>query len=250
MDEGEVDMELIELFYLNKLSSEDLKKFEERYKADSEFAKKVNEQVHIYEAVKEHGNDQLRNELKQKYYSEKPVAPKQTLYIAKYWRLAAVVLVLVAAPLSYYYFNNPATTEELYNNYFEPLPLANIRGSQGQEDEQLKASFRAYDQKDYQKAALLFEEVLVADSISSKNELSLYLSVCYIELNKAQQALPLLDFVSKGNSAYREDALWYTLMAHLQLDDEDQSIETVNELIDNNGKTYISRAEKIKSELE
>ncbi|MCB0736931.1 MAG: tetratricopeptide repeat protein [Bacteroidetes bacterium] len=156
-------------------------------------------------------------------------------------RVAAAILIL-ALP-SYFILSSSNSNAELYQTYFEPYnDMLTTRG-----DEQKNQAMEYYNQKNYAKAAQVFEQV-----IETQNEplLKLYYGISMMQNGHAEKAASYLESQSQNvtDKMVQEPFLWYAGLAYVANKESTKARMQFQKLL-NASPFYKTRAEKILSEL-
>lgn len=243
---NEQDYILFENYLLGDLSETEKSAFEARLKTDSKF----NDSFNTYKELSsflEHkfGNEEastaFQNNLKNisKTYFEKLDAPKKVVRF-KIWKYAVAASVVLLIGITV--FNNfSSPVYEDFANY-NSISLT-VRGEQ---DALLKTAENAFNTKDFAKAEEAFKSLMLIDKDNA--ELQFYRAIANVELNKYETAERLLTSLSKGQSAYKNKAIWYLALSHLKQKDYDASLEILK-TIPEDADDY-NKAQKLIKKLE
>ncbi len=125
------------------------------------------------------------------------------------WIALAASVTLIGAAI---WFFSRTETAPTYQQYAQHTPLSlTVMGN----TEQSKTDAQtAFDQKDYARALAALEQVLASEPENIKAKL--YQGICLLELKRSVEARAVLEPLSAGNSALREDANWYIGLSYLQ----------------------------------
>ena len=220
----EIDYLIIEKYLQKELEADAILNFEKRLKEDVDFAKEVALYIEVnntltsrFSNYKEE-ND-LRNTLEdlgnihinniEKIIPKKEVKVFSLMKYSKY--LVAASLVLFASLI---WMNSDDATLN-YDDYanHDTLELV-VRGNN--EVDFLKAE-KAFNTQKYALAQSELELLLKKDA--TKVELQLYLAICLIEQNKFELADSILTKIVKGNSIYKNKAIWNLGLSKLKQKD-------------------------------
>lgn len=196
--------QLINHYFENTLTAEETIAFDNLMLTDSLFAKEVAFQKQIKKAITLEERSLLKETL-QKYESRKQ--PK-----IKWWYAAASFLVLIG--LSFWYANQEPNYDHLYASYFEVHPnfVEPIVRNGNEENTITTEAFLAYENRDFAKAAQLFENI----SKNNPEEYALfYKAISLMKLNQFEQAALIFSDTS-WSSSYSENATWYLALIKLK----------------------------------
>lgn len=124
------------------------------------------------------------------------------------WIALAASLALVAAAI--WFFSQPGTPT--YEQYAQHPTLSLT--VMGQTEQAKTEAETAFAQGDFERANLALEQVLRDEPDNLKARF--YLGICLLELRKAAEARAIFEPLASGNSALREDAMWYLGLSYLQ----------------------------------
>ena len=161
--------------------------------------------------------------------------------------VAAAVTLLIAA--WYLIFQmNPITNEELFAENF--IPFSNLDNNKRSTNEVLserKQAYTAYDQGDYEQAALLFEKVIT----TSDNQLldMFYLGNAYLAIGNAENAIKNFKAVIKSETGLTTVAKWYLGLCYLKAEQTDLAREMLLE-VQNSGDERSEKATVILRKLD
>ena len=246
----EIDYLIIEKYLQKELETEALLNFEKRLKEDVNFAKEVALYIEVnntltsrFSNYKEENN--LRNTLEdlgaihinniEKVIPEKEVKVFSLMKYSKY--LVAASLVLFA---SLVWMNNDKNSLN-YNDYanHDTLELV-VRGNNN--THLLKAE-KAFNTQNYVLAQSELELLLQEDA--TKVELQLYLAICLVEQNKFELADSILTKIIKGNTIYKNKAIWNLGLSKLKQKDY-PSCKTVLTSLPKSADDYMQAAKILK----
>lgn len=131
--------------------------------------------------------------------------------------VAAGFLLLVGLFLFTGLHRNSKSTERLFARYYSPYPcIMQVRGAANREYFEMKNAMTYYNNKDYHDAAALLTRT-IADSANHPLE-SLYLGVCYIELNDYDKAIQVLEPIAgMPDGITSNQANWYLGLTFLKM---------------------------------
>ena len=208
------DYILFENYLLGDLSKEDGIAFETRLETDTKLKESFNTYKEIYSFLEhkfenEAASTVFQNNLKnisKTYFEKEDTAKKVIRFKPWQYAIAASVALLFGVVL----FNNLSTP--VYGDYanYDAISLT-VRGN---EDALLKTAETAFNAKDFAKAEAAFKSLLVTDK--ENIEIQFYRAVANVELNNFELAEKTLIPISKGQSAYKNKAIWYLALSNLK----------------------------------
>lgn len=162
--------------------------------------------------------------------------------ILKTWHLAAAsfALIVVVGGLWYILSNKPYSTERLVTKYYKPAKsILQYRSLELNSDEALKEAFNYYQQNDYINALKFF------NSLDNQITAKFYSGICYIELEKFDEALESFEFViTDRDNLFVEQAEWYLGLIYLMNDQKTQALEQFGKIAKSDSY-YATQAEEI-----
>lgn len=216
--------ELIDRYIENSLSSAEQLEFDTLLSNDDDFKKEVDLHFNI-KKVAQHEDDIAFRELVTGFETKKP--QQKGLFNAKWLAAASIVLLL---GLSYFFnVNNTVSSNELFNNYFEPYrnviePIE--RGTTEQNEKTM--AFTAYEKGNYDEAVRLFTNLYT----STKEPYYLfYKANALLKLDRAYEALPLLKEHLKTKDSLADKTPWYMALAYLKLEDKANAKRLLQQVI-------------------
>jgi hypothetical protein len=224
----EIDYLEIENYLLGELDNEQLLAFKKRLDNDTDFAKEValyteinttlssrfssyNEENKLRNTLEDLGtihiskpiSNQINNELKKK-------EPK-VFSLKKYSKYMVAASLILFASLLWINMNTNPTYSDFVT--YETIELT-VRGDN---NEHLLKAQKTFNNKDFSKAQKELEILLQEDS--TKVELQLYLAISLIEQNKFDLADSILIKIIKGNTVYKNKAIWNLALSKLKQKD-------------------------------
>lgn len=243
MKPSENDITLVEKYFDAELNAEEMNIFNKRVEEDDNFKALVVREKIIIGAIRNQGlldNLQYLKTIEEKIQgdqSHEATGIKNWYYYAA----AAVVTLLITVT---FLLPSQQSSDELFASYFTTYPNVfepTVRGSNSTTNR--AEAFQAYEQKDYQKAAAGFNDLL-----REKEEpgILLLLGNSNLMLDDAKQAQE--NFVTLINKYDELDlpAKWYLSLSYLKSGDKENARKILREL----GETDISYASKAKELLE
>lgn len=224
---------LIENYFANSLSSEELLKFNELYKKDKVFKENIDFLKNLKLITKKEESENFRTQLKS---FEKEASSKEVNKPKKWFKPLPVIAAMLIITLSISYLLNTSVNEtELFNDYFEPsknVSLPIVR-SENIEDIQNNAMI-AYIENNYEKANLLFED---AYSNNRNSELLFYQGNALLASGKIEEAIQKFKTHLKTTDTLTQRSHWYLALAYLKNKDLKQARQQLEFLL-NSGEIF------------
>jgi hypothetical protein len=214
----EADYLLFEKYGLGELSSEENQYFEKRLKSDKAFL----EAFDLYREVSSHLVTQIGNQNRHEIFVHNlktisdnhfQTQKKETKTIPfKPWIYAVAAIALILITLNISVFNTHPSYADY--NQFDTISLT-VRSTN---NEIYAEAEKAFNNKDYKTALTYFDAILKTDSIHN-TEIKLYKAVALIETNSFAVADELLAQLTRENTVYKNQVLWYAALSKLKQKD-------------------------------
>jgi len=217
--------ELLEKYIQNRLTSEEELKFANLLKSDISFKEEVALHTNLKKVVEKEDDTNFRN-LVENIESREKKPRQKTSYIK--WLAAASIVLLLG--LSYFFnMEQKLSTDTLFAQNFEPYRnvIAPIVRSTEQQDEKAIA-FMAYEKGEYQNAIVLFTKLYTE---TKESYYLFYKANALLKLERANEAVPLLEQHLKTKDTLTEKTNWYLALAYLKLEDKQQARKLLNKVI-------------------
>ncbi len=236
----------IEQFINGELSGKELIDFETRLKSDPKFRAEYELQIEVDDAISQKDIMELRNQLSVILNKQnKPQTKVSRITKGTFYRIAAAITVLavVGSTLIYTQLNQSYSPEDIFTQNYEPYNGFIDRSASGDDqfDEIMVNAFINYENKDYKAALVGFKAILKTDEVNipvnfysgisnleleNFNEASKffkliiehfdnyfveqsnwYLGLCYLKMNKNENAIRKFKEISESDSYYKEKAI-------------------------------------------
>jgi tetratricopeptide (TPR) repeat protein len=235
--------DLIDRYFENSLSPKEQKLFNDLLQNNLEFSDEFLFQKDLKKVIAIKQKEDLKSTLIEiESRSQKNLS---LLLIPKKWMIAASLLIVASIGTwgiqSVYYPSN----EAIYADYFEASrntvqPV--VRGENLNTIEY--RAFVAYESQNYHKAINLF------NSVENPEEayIIFYKGLSYLALNKPEEAINLLEPLSKmnmmegKNSGFNEKARWYLALSYIKINENENAINTLNLVMENPFSNYKKEA--------
>ncbi|MAU70965.1 MAG: hypothetical protein CML04_02630 [Pseudozobellia sp.] len=226
--------ELINRYFENSLTPEELSDLEQLYSSDKEFAEQFDFEKELKLSLKKEERQELKS-LFSELSDENPLSTKESKTIRmRPWLMAASVALLVGISSWLVIFNNGSRNhDELYQDYFAPYENVVHPIERGQQLEDLRTqAFIAYENQDYEKALMLFKEL---HDKSNDTYLNFYEAISLMKLEKHKEAADLFSNYISTNGELKDRAQWYLALCYLRLNETAKSKALLKELITKGG---------------
>ncbi|MFC4095969.1 tetratricopeptide repeat protein [Euzebyella saccharophila] len=227
--------ELINGYFENSLTSEQTQELERLYRTDLDFAQQLDYEKELSKALKSNERNEIRNMFNELKPSKEANGKKKSLVVQlRPWMMAASIALLVGVSSWLLFFNTPnQSPEELYKIHFAPYENVVHPIERGVEIEDLKTrAFSAYENEEFEKALALFKEL---NTKSTDSYLQFYEAIVLMQLEKHDEAIPLLENYIAADGELKERAQWYLSLSYLKTKQFEKSKSLFGEIADQNG---------------
>lgn len=205
---------LIEKYFLGTLKPKEQEEFENLLETDSFFKEQYEFEKSVQKVLKSEQRELLKNKLEQLELLQNSKV-KTSWFKSNGVSIAASIIVIFTLSIFAYIISNRTTTNKLYVSYYEKYPntVAPIIRS-GEESLTLEQmAFKAYETDQDIEAVKLFLEL----KEKQKSEyLNFYLAQCYLNMNKDDEAMDLLEANIKNDTNFASVSKWYLALLFLK----------------------------------
>ncbi|WP_186435531.1 tetratricopeptide repeat protein [Maribacter sp. MAR_2009_72] len=226
---------LLEKYLRDKLTETEWQTFDALLKSDPDFKEEVEFHTGVKRAVTAEEDENFRNilsdfesEYRNTVPKTVPLQPSKRVKLPMKWMVAASVTLL--AGIAYFFSaNQAADPQDLFVANFKPYRNVTHPITRGEETTDAKTkAFLAYSKGDYKEAIPLFDELYASDK---EAYYLFYMANALIQLNRAGEAIPLLQEHLKTQDALTNKSNWYLAMAYLQLRDTKKAGEALKKVL-------------------
>jgi len=226
-------MNLIERYFNEDLSNEELEFFEQEMLRDEKFKIEVTQYEYVFGGLKEARARKLKNNF-QKYedqmHSRRPNYNFSVNTIMRYGAVATVAVIFTIAVFNFSNLEPAIETELVFSEYFRPYPnmIAPVTRSTDVLDSDLKHVMSLYEAKDYDSAIVGFDKLI--DDADLKNEILFYKGVALLAKGEASEARVHFEMMDPINK-FSHQRKWYLSLALVQLNEIADAKQLLNEII-------------------
>ncbi len=231
------NFEKIEAYTEGWMSEPERAAFELELQADAQLKQDYEDWLHADDILKRHiGSrsnitdlEQILNPLTQQYFKTEHPAKAKVVSIRKY-----VVSAIAAAAIFIIYLSLPTGIE----NYNVPnMPQAVVRGSENLSNK----GAQLFNEGKYEEALpLLKEQALSKPEDATAN---FFYAVSLVKTKKYDEALTVLKPLAKGESAYKEDAVFFAALSAYKLNRKPEALGFAEKVSERNA--YYQSSQKI-----
>ncbi len=231
--------DLIDSYFENSLSPKEQNIFNDLLRNNSDFKNEFQFQKDLKKVIAIKQQEDLKSTLVE--IENRSQKKSSFMLIPKKWMIAASLLILASIGTWGIKSNYYPSNEGIYADYFEPSrntvqPV--VRGENLNTIEY--RAFVAYESQNYHKAINLF------NSVKNPEEayIDFYLALSYMAINKPEDAINLLEPLSKinimegKNKGFDEKSKWYLALSYIKINEDQNAANTLNLLIDNPSSSY------------
>ncbi|MEZ4772376.1 MAG: hypothetical protein R3D00_04275 [Bacteroidia bacterium] len=240
-------------YYRNQLSDEEKSQLEQKFQEDENFSETVRSYVRMYKTIQQYGDQQLNEKLtvlgkklSTAQRSDAPVIKEKRFKFPPsynsaffYWTTAAAVLILVLV-FVFTRNNTHLSPDNIYQIYFSPQKIKTYRGDNQSVDIIWKSAALAYGNREFDKAAFLFESIINDSTGQYRSDAWLFLGITRMEQSRFPEAIAAFEHISPG-STMTEDAHWYMALSYLKMNQLRKAKELFTEIAQE--KLSVNRSE-------
>ena len=238
MDTNKGIEEKLDQYLLGQMSEAERTDFTKALDKDPDLVAQFALHQQIVDGVKTYARQDFRKKLKnfQKEWNKKqavkapvvetPAKVKPLYRRVTTWAAAAAALILLLS-VAFWLNQAPLSSGDLYAAYYEPYPslFSNRNVTEGD----LPLANEYYQNKDYEKALGIFDQLLVEQPNDAK--LLLIAGICQLENDQAAAALTYFQKIIDKEDLYLMDqATWYAALSHLKQDQKTKAKALLKQL--------------------
>ena len=237
--------ELINGYFEGSLSQNQLEEVTHLRETDTAFASEFEFQKELQVSLRKEERKDIKD-MFSNLTAENPKSETKVLQLRP-WLAAASIALLISLGTWFFFLNSPdRNTDDLYASNFTPYDNVIHPIERGNQLEDLKTrAFTAYEGQEYDKALKLFKEL---HSKQNDSYIDFYSAMVLMQLNKQEEAIPLLEGYIEGKGDLEDRASWYLALAYLKVEDIANSKEQLKTLVKKNG-FKVEAAKKLLEQL-
>lgn len=226
MGEQENLHDQIERYLRGAMNADELNAFEEELKNNRKLEKEVTLHREIAAAALESDVMEFRELVNAAIseQSEKPIILRQNN--RKYLLIAASISILLLAIWGISTQLIKPSAQQLYSSYYEPYDDLITGRSDRLADEKLSEFMSLYNQRQYQDAIALIQDI----SIAEKPLIQLYVGICFLNTNQFDEAINNFTQVSTNDNLLKKQGLWYLALTHLKNNDSEKAAASLKKI--------------------
>lgn len=245
-----MNLEIIEKYIDDDLDQKELLEFEEILSSNSHLKQDYNLSLAINNSIIEDDVIQLRETLDYMYDNNTVVRRLPNTFIKRkiYYVAASIAIILTLGGIVNKLINPDLTHNEIYDKYYQAYEITGtFRSGNTEVDKVFLSAIQKYEEQDFEKAMVLFEEVL--DIRKNDMALNLYSGITYMEDEKYQNAsISFNHIIDDNNNLFVEHAKWYLALCYVVTEETKKAKVLFNELIKDDS-FYSRDAQKILKDI-
>ena len=187
-------------------------------------------------------HEMLKEEKEKKLKIKPKVFAGRVLLYASGIAASVIIAVLITMNIDRSYSN-----EQLYNMFYEPYESnISFRSSETNVDDELNKAMALYENRQYEEAIVIFENILSQDS--TRMGVNLYSGISHMEIEQYKEANKKFNKVIEHENIYKESAEWYLGFCYLMTSEREKAVETYETIAAGNGY-YSKDAKKVLRKL-
>ncbi|MBI9053935.1 MAG: hypothetical protein JEY96_08975 [Bacteroidales bacterium] len=246
------NFEVIEKYIDGELEGSELINFEKLLSTDDDIKHNYNLSLEINNSIKEDDVIALRETMNYMYNEEETKVRRIPTVFAKrkvYYAAASIALLVATGGIVQKLAHPDLDNNAVYEKYYAPYDATvTYRSGNTEVDRILLKALERYEDRDFENALVLFEEVVSShgDDMSVK----LYTGISYMEEEKYQKASTSFSKIIVNNdNLFIEQAKWYLSMCYIKTGSDNDAVYLLKELI-NEQSTYTDKANKVLRDIE
>jgi tetratricopeptide (TPR) repeat protein len=247
----QTDIEMIEKYIDGELEGKEQLDFEQMLSTDPDIKRDYELSTEINNSIVEDDVMNLRETLDYMYSEEKAVKRIPTVFTKRkfYYAAASAALIIAAGGVTQRLLNPSMDSESVFEKYYQPYEVTvTYRSGNTEVDRLLLNALELYEEKDYDQALVLFEEIL--ENRSNNMAINLYSGISYMEEEEYHKATTSFNhIISDNDNLFIEQAQWYLSMCYIKTEKSEKAKEILNQIIEQESY-YKEQALKVLKDLD
>ena len=227
------NLELIEKYIDGELEGKELLNFKELLSTDPNIKRDYDLSMEVNNAIIEDDIMALRETLDYMYEEESMIKRIPSVFTKRkvYYAAASIAILVAAGGLVERLSNSGIDNSSVFDKYYTPYDVSvTYRSGNTEVDRILLNALERYEEKDYEQALVLFEEVL--ESQQNDMAVKLYSGISYMEEEKYQNATKSFNtIITNNDNLFIEQAKWYLSMCYIKTSKLEKAREVLKEII-------------------
>jgi len=229
---------LIERYFDNLLSPEEMTRVEQLRKTDLNFQEEFELFEKAHQAIKFSTIIDLKAEIKGIHQGMNDSSKEAKTINLRWIAVAASILIIVSVGLYAQQFSN----QNLYSEAYTPVSdyITNMDGDLSE----MEKAMKFLDQKQFDSASYLFNNIYAT---TGEQSALFYAGHSHFQAGRIEKAIESWNKVSNN---YQAETQWYVALAYLKLGNTENSLKTLTAIITKKeDEVFVRRAEKLKEKL-
>lgn len=246
-----MNLEMIEKYIDDGLDENELEDFENTLSSNSHLKQDYHLSLAVNNSIIEDDVMQLRETLDYMYNNESVVKRIPNVFTKRklYYAAASIAMLIATGGVVNNFINPNLTNQDVYTKYYQPYEVTGTyRSGNTEVDRVFLNAIQKYEEQEYEKALVLFEEVL--DLRKDDMALNLYSGITYMEDKEYQNASnSFTHIIEDNNNLFVEHAKWYLALCYVATEENKKAKGLLNQLIEENSY-YLDDARRILKDLD
>lgn len=239
--------EFIERYLDGEMSPDEKLWFEKEIAGNRELDNEVRLRSRVNKAIGEDDVIQLRRQLDEihavweRKNSRRRIS--RSVFLRTAVAAASLIVLVVAGWFAMNVWQRTYTHEEVFTMYYEPYDMPSYRDGNSPADEIFRQALLTYQNRDFEKAIVLFEQVLGRDSL--KMDANLMSGISKIETERYGEANQnFRSIIDHRDNLFIEQAQWYLGLSYLMAGEPELAVEMFGFISETEG-FYRKKAAKV-----
>ncbi len=239
--------ERVQRYLMDGLNNAEIKLFKEELKSNSLLMDELKFQKNLEQAIIDDELDEFKKRLDQFHKSAVNKHKSNRLGFSKLYLVAASLVLLMSLLGIFFYQNGNSKIQHIFNDFYERYE--SVRTTRGFSTTSADVAsyvngLQEYELANYEKAKTLF--LIVIESEPENIAAKLFIGISYMELDCVDEAIKSFNtIIESKDTYYSQQAEWYKALCYLKLNDEHETIEQLDGIIERKGY-YAENAAKLK----
>lgn len=243
MEKFKKNNDQFEKYQEDSLSSDEKKAVEDLLISDIEYAKEFEQYKLLIDGIKHSGRKNFReriSEWDQEMNEEGHEKVTNIRSFSRYYIAASIAFFLVVSFVLYFNLGSDNLYSDYYTAYnYDP---GNTRGR----DSEFSRISQLYEMAKYQEVIAAMNDIPLENQTET---LKIALACSYMELEKYEEAIVMLQKISSSKGGHETTSIWYLSLCYLATDKPELSVPLLTKLAGMNS-SYTANAKKLLAELE
>ena len=245
------NFEVIEKYIDGELEGIELLDFEKLLSTDNDIKRDYNLSLEINNSIIEDDVMALRETMDYIYKKDSKVKRIPSVFTKRrfYYAAASVALLIATGGLIQRLSGPDLDNKAVFEKYYAPYDVTvTYRSGSTEIDRTLLKALEKYEERDYEHALVLFEEVL--NSRKDDMAVNLYSGISYMEEEQYQKASTSFNsIITNSDNLFIEQAKWYLSMCYIKTGKNNDAKNILKELI-NEQSYYEEQAGRVLKDID